>query len=174
MKEDIVKIRAIVIDDDDTIRTIVSDALKDRGYEVHASSEPLVCPIYMDDECTCPLEHICAHIIITDLYMPNMTGLEFIEHLKSSGCKVQNLAVMSGRWTDENLEYAQRLGCHVIKKPFKIDEIEKWLNECEKRIDPNSKRSDLPIRAKLINDAGMVLLNQRKREIQEDWNMVMC
>lgn len=24
----------------------------------------------------------------------------------------------------------------------------------------------------MINDAGMVLLNQRKREIQEDWNML--
>jgi hypothetical protein len=101
-----------------------------------------------------------------------MTGFEFIEHLKSSGCKVQNIAVISGRCTDENLEYAKSLDCHMFKKPFNFDEIGKWLDECEKRIDPNSKLSDLPIRSKFIKDAGMVLLNQRRREIQDDWNVL--
>ncbi len=76
--------------------------------------------------------------------MPNMTGLEFIEHQKSMGCKVQNVAVMSGRWTGEELEHAKRLGCHMFKKPFKIDEIEKWLDECEKKLDNNGKLSDMP------------------------------
>jgi CheY-like chemotaxis protein len=166
-----VNIRAVVIEDEDTIRDLICGILKKRGYEVHASSEPLCCPIYLNCECPCPVEHFCTNIIITDLHMPNMTGLEFIEHQKSNGCKVQNIAVMSGSWTDEEIEQAKGLDCHMFKKPFNIDEIEKWLNECEKKIDPNSKRSDLPIRAKLINDAGLVLLNQRTREIQDDWNM---
>jgi YesN/AraC family two-component response regulator len=75
--------------------------------------------------------------------MPNMTGLEFIEHQKSNGCKVQNVAVMSGSWTGEEIEHAKSLGCHMFKKPFKIDEIEEWLNECEKKLDHNSKLSDI-------------------------------
>ncbi len=126
------KIRAIVLDDDSVIRNLIYDILKDRGYEAHASSEPLFCPVYLDSECSCSVEHFCTTIIITDINMPNMTGLEFIEHQKSMGCKVQNVAVMSGRWTNEELEHAKRLDCHMLKKPFKIDELEKWLNECEK------------------------------------------
>ncbi len=142
-----VKIRAVVIDDEEAIRDLISDILEMRGYEVHASSEPLLCPIYLADcECPCPSEHFCAHIIITDIYMPNMTGFEFIEHLKSSGCKVQNIAVMSGNWTDVEIKHAKSLDCHMFQKPFKIDEIEKWLNECEKKLDHNGKLSDIPRR----------------------------
>jgi len=166
-----VRIRAVVIDDEDSIRDLFYDILKERGYEVYTSSEPLVCPVYLNFGCPCPGEHFCADIIITDLHMPNMTGSEFIEHQKNSGCKVQNIAVMSGSWTDEEIEHAKSLDCHIIKKPFNIGEIKKWLNECEKKIDHNRKLSNLPIRAKVINDAGIVLLNQRKREIQEDWNI---
>jgi CheY-like chemotaxis protein len=139
-----VRIRAIVLDDDYVMRTLIYDILKNRGYEAYASSEPFFCPVYLDSECPCPVEHLCATIIITDINMPNMTGLEFIEHQKKNGCKIQNIATMSGIWTDEEIEHAKRLGCHIFKKPFEIDEIEKWLDGCEKKLDPNSKLSDLP------------------------------
>jgi len=121
-----VSIRAVVIDDEDVIRDLIYDILKKRGYEVYVSSDPLCCPIYLDCECPCPDEHYCTNIIITDINMVNMTGLEFIKHQKSHGCKVQNIAVMSGCWTDEDIEQAKSLDCHMFKKPFNIDEIEKW------------------------------------------------
>jgi len=136
----------VVIDDKDAMRDLICIILKKRGYEIYASSDPLVCPVYLDCECPCPDEHVCTHILITDINMPNMTGLEFIKHQKSSGCKVQNIALISGSWTDENIEHAKSLDCHVFKKPFEIDEIGKWLDECEKKIDPNIKLSDIPIR----------------------------
>lgn len=141
-----VRIRAVIIDDEDAIRDLICEILEMRGYEIYASSDPLVCPVYLDCECPCPAEHVCAHIIITDINMTNMTGLEFIEHQKSSGCKVQNIAVMSGMWTNEALAHANRLCCHTFNKPFNIDGIEKWLNECEKKIDHNIKLTDVPMR----------------------------
>ncbi|MBO1225566.1 MAG: response regulator [Candidatus Scalindua sediminis] len=140
------KLRAIVLDDDYILRTLINDILKNRGYEVHSSSEPFFCPVYLDSKCPCPVEHFCSNIIITDINMPNMTGFEFIENLKRNACKIQNVAIMSGRWTDEELEHAKRLGCHTFEKPFKIDEFGKWLDDCEKKLDPDNKLSDLPIR----------------------------
>ena len=140
------KLRAIVLDDDYILRTLINDILKNRGYEVHSSSEPFFCPVYLDSKCPCPVEHFCSNIIITDINMPNMTGFEFIENLKRNACKIQNVAIMSGRWTDEELEHAKRLGCHTFEKPFKIDEFVKWLDDCEKKLDPDNKLSDLPIR----------------------------
>ncbi|ODS31231.1 MAG: two-component response regulator [Candidatus Scalindua rubra] len=140
------RIRAVVLDDEDVIRDLIYDILKKRGYEVYAFSEPFFCPTYLDSECPCPVEHICTTIIITDINMPNMTGLEFIEHQKGKGCKVQNVAVMSGSWTGDEIEHAKSLGCYMFNKPFKVDEIEKWLDECEKELDRNSKLSDIPRR----------------------------
>ena len=67
--------------------------------------------------------------------MPNINGLEFVENQIKKGCKVKNLALMSGAWSDSDLQYAQRLGCQPFHKPFTIDEINKWLDECEKKIN---------------------------------------
>jgi len=132
---------------------VLSGILEDRGYEVFDSSDPLFCPIYLDCECVCPRGHLCTTIIISDINMPNMTGLEFIEHQKNNGCKVQNVAVMSGCWTDEEREHAKRLGCQTFNKPFKIDEIKKWLDACESRLGANSKLSDLRVcRQKVLSD----------------------
>ncbi len=108
----VMKIRAIVLDDDYVIRSLIYDILKNRVYEAYASSEPFFCPVYLDSECPCPVEHLCTTIIITDINMPNMTGPEFIEHQKKNGCKIQNIAAMSGIRTDVELEHAKRLGCH--------------------------------------------------------------
>ncbi len=137
------KIRAIVLEDNDLLRTLICDILKDRGYEVCAFSEPFLSPVYRDSERPYTEEHTCSTIIITDINMPNMTGFEFIEHQKSKGCKFQSIAIMSGIWTYENIRHAKRLGCHMFKKPFKIDEVKKWLDECEKELDHNSKLTDM-------------------------------
>ncbi len=136
------KIKAIVLEDDDTIRFLTAEILKDRGYDVYASSEPLFSPVYSNEECTSPDEY-CTTIVITDINMPNMTGLEFIEHQKRMGCKFQYVAVMSGKWTNEALAHANRLGCQTLSKPFKITEIKKWLDECENRLDHKSKLSNM-------------------------------
>ncbi len=137
------KLRAIVLDDDDAINALVSNILRKRGYEVYASSEPFLSQVYMGSGCSCSVGHTCTDIIITDNNMPNMSGLEFLERQKRMGCKVQNTAVMSGSWTKEEIEHAKKLGCHVFNKPFKIDEIKKWLNECEKELDHKNKLSDV-------------------------------
>ncbi len=139
------KVRAIVLDDNNTVRTVISDILKDRGYEVFNSSEPTFSPVYLDSKCPCSGEYLCANIVITDINMPNMSGLEFIEYQKSMGCKIQNIAVMSGKWSDEEREHAKKLGCYTINKPFKISEIKKWLDACESELNTNCKLSDLSV-----------------------------
>lgn len=113
------KIRTIVLDDDYTIRTLTCDILKERGYVVYAFSEPF--------------------FVITDINMPNMSGLEFIEHQKSMGCIIQKAAVMSGMWTNGTLAHANRLGCRTFNKPFKLDEIRMWSDECEKGLGLKNK-----------------------------------
>ncbi len=139
------KVSAMVHDDNYIFRTLIADELKNRGYEVHGSAEPYFCPIFLDRKCSCPVDTHCTDIIIIDSNAPDISGLEFIEQQRSNGCKIQNVAVMSGSWTDEELEHVKRLGCHTFNKPFKIDEIKKWLDACENKLDPDIKLSDLPV-----------------------------
>jgi hypothetical protein len=50
---------------------------------------------------------------------------------------------MSGGWTLEEIRQAKKLGVHVFKKPFKIEEIYRWLEDCQKQIAPGGKLTDL-------------------------------
>lgn len=139
------KRRAILIEDDDLVRLTLESILESRGYEVHSYSEPMFCPIFLDSECICSLVFPCTDIIITDLNLPNVTGLDFIEHQIEIGCKVNNIAVMSGYWTDQGLEKAEKIGCQIFEKPFDLKDLHQWLDGVEKRINPIRELADLPI-----------------------------
>ena len=139
------KIRVFIFEDDDHIREALTYILRQRKYEVLEYLSPYVCPIYLDSECNCPQENMCGDIFITDINMPRVSGLEFIASQMKNGCKVitANKAIMSGSWTEEQLEYAGKLGCHIFHKPVSMDELNSWLDECERRIDPTRKLAEI-------------------------------
>jgi YesN/AraC family two-component response regulator len=90
------------------------------------------------------LDHACADIIISDVNMPAQTGLELMKDRKQRGCKTKYRALMSGDWTDSNLKYAKELGCRVFHKPFNLNEMTQWLDDCNERIEPERRLSNLP------------------------------
>ncbi len=141
----VMKPRAIVIDDDEGCRNLITLILKQRGYEVVSLSDPTVCPLYDDLLAVCPHEDACGDFLLTDQRMPKMTGLEFVETQGRRGCKgvVNKKAVLSASWTPEELEKAEELGCKVFRKPYDVKAIADWLDEQEKSIAPGRKLARL-------------------------------
>ncbi len=139
------KPRAIIIDDDDACRNLITMLLKQRGYEVVSLANPTVCPLYDDLLAVCPHEDACGDFLLTDQRMPKMTGLEFVDVQARRGCKgvINKKAVLSASWTPEELQKAEDLGCKVFRKPYDIKEISAWLDAQEKDIDPDRKLADL-------------------------------
>jgi len=132
------KIRAMVFEDNVFLRSMMNEFLSRRGYEVVAFSNPTDCPLLHSDACY----YACADILISDLSMPNMTGLQFIDNQIRKGCHIQNVALMSAGWTTEEHEYAERIGCQIFSKPFRFDNLNLWLDECESRINPHRVLTD--------------------------------
>lgn len=141
------RIRSLLLEDDEGILDALVGILEDRGYEVIAFREPKTCPVYREDGCSCPRDHACADILITDNRMPRMTGLEFIEHQLRNGCKlsVENKAVLSASLTDDERIRAEGLGCRVFVKPALYEDLEAWLENVERRHDPNRKLTPLEV-----------------------------
>ena len=76
------KFRVILIEDSKAILRLLSETFGDRGYEIFGFYNPAVCPLQMIPECRCGVNQMCTDIIVSDLNMPNMTGLSFIENQK--------------------------------------------------------------------------------------------
>lgn len=134
--------RAFVLEDQKLMRELIRQILEDRGYEVLSFSNPGSCPLYNEGVCRCSEKEACGDVIISDVNMPYIKGLDFVERQKKIGCKIRNVALMSGLWTGSDLERAEKLGCKVFHKPFSISEMEEWLDDCEKKIDPNRILTD--------------------------------
>jgi len=129
------KYRVILLDDNEAVLNVLSEILTDRGYEVLAFSSPSICPLQMIPECRCAVNQRCTDIIVSDLDMPNMTGLGFIENQKKKNCKCQHVVLMSGNWTEQDLLRAHELGCKTFTKPFPFQEFYDYLDKVERSID---------------------------------------
>ena len=140
------KLRIVVLDMDEDIRTLVTMIAQNKGHEVIALPEPVVCPLYSGLDCCCSQKFACCDLMIISNRMAKMSGLKLINKQLEGGCKsaIQNKLVLSTSIRkSREFSYAKELGCKVIMKPFKVSEISEWIDECEKRINPNRKLADL-------------------------------
>jgi CheY-like chemotaxis protein len=135
--------RVLVFEDNDALRSLIVDLLESRGFDVVSYSEPGHCSQYLEGDCSCPFEEACADAIITDLNMPGMTGLSLVEERIRHGCKVIGRAIMSGGWTEKELQRARELDCQTFEKPFRLIRLVEWLEGIEKQIDPHRRLLDL-------------------------------
>jgi CheY-like chemotaxis protein len=128
--------RTILLEDDDQMRQMLTLLLERRGHEVLAFSSPAACSIFLDPACQCPQQHPCADILITDLNMPIMNGLEFIHLQEQRGCKgmTENKLLLSANIDQKQVAQAQKLGCAVMRKPFRLTNLLAWIAEAENRI----------------------------------------
>jgi len=132
------KLRIIVIDDDTAINLLLKTALTKLGHHVLTFHDPTACPcpVLKKAICFCPQELPCADVIISDIVMPNMSGIDFFKRQKAGGCKAPdgNKALISATANKEPFDAIEELGCNFFKKPFKLVEIVKWIEECAERI----------------------------------------
>ena len=89
--ESAVKYRVLLLEDNTSILKLLTELLQDRGYEVLGFSSPVICPLQMTPECRCGANQRCTDIIVSDLQMPAMTGLTFIENQRRKAVNASTL-----------------------------------------------------------------------------------
>ena len=129
---DAIRKRVLVLDDEETIRFLLSEVFAGRGYEVLAFSEPRVCPLSGDHACPCEKYSNCVELIVSDVNMLGANGIDFVEELQTKGCRVRNIALMSGAFSERDLERAARLGCTAFPKPIDMAAFLVWVEEAER------------------------------------------
>lgn len=126
MNEDL-RIRLLIVDDEQSIRKLcmtVGEALGFVCMEAGSGESALAL-----------LEEQPAHIILTDMVMPNMSGLEFLERVKKMLPRAE-IAVMTGHGSVETAVQAMKLGAYdYIGKPFSpLEELRLFLRRMAEKI----------------------------------------
>ncbi len=128
--------RVHFIDDDPTAGDLFRRFSRSKDYEVCIFRDPVEA-----------LQDIQAHgsqLIITDLSMPSMSGLELLEAIRKTDLEVP-VIMITGFSTEDNAIRALRLGAaDFVKKPFDMDEllikIDDMLKQAETRQQEKDKR----------------------------------
>ena len=106
----------LVIDDELVICTLLADVLKDKGYNVDYTQSA-----------TKGLKAIAKgdfDVIIIDLKMPEMDGIELLREIKLKEDPDAVVVVITGHGSLASAQHALRLGAYdYITKPFRPDRI---------------------------------------------------
>ena len=126
MSEDL-GIRLLIVDDEQSIRKLcmtVGEALGFTCLEANSGETALAL-----------LEEQPAHMILTDMVMPNMSGLEFLERVKKLLPRTE-VAVMTGHGSVETAVQAMKLGAYdYITKPFSpLEELRLFLRRMAEKV----------------------------------------
>ena len=105
--------RILVVDDEETIRALLAEALGQEGYEVTTAADGQEALEYLENQ--------VYDLVITDLVMPRADGVEVLLGARRINPQTP-VIVMTGYPTAENLLRFVNLGASdFITKPFNLD-----------------------------------------------------
>lgn len=107
--------RILVVDDEATIRSLLQDLLSDEGYDIveaKTGREALSVAVQQKPD-----------LILTDVRLPDLTGLEVLERLKTARSTIP-VVLMTAFGTSNTAIRGMQLGAmDYITKPFELDEL---------------------------------------------------
>jgi DNA-binding NtrC family response regulator len=105
--------RILIVEDEDKLRRVIQLELESAGFEVDGAANA---------EQGLPLASL-ANLVITDLRLPGMDGLQFIQQLHNYGIQA-GVIVMTAHGSVDNAVEAMKLGAaDFLQKPFTLDHL---------------------------------------------------
>jgi chemosensory pili system protein ChpA (sensor histidine kinase/response regulator) len=107
----------LVVDDSLSVRRAIGSLLEDQGYEVVLARDGL--------EAVRSLEAVRPDVLLTDLEMPNMNGLELTAHVRArSELAGLTVIMITSRSMDKHRRQALSAGVNVyLTKPYTDHEL---------------------------------------------------
>jgi FixJ family two-component response regulator len=108
-----------VIDDDDSFRLALVDSLSLHGFETSGYTSGR-------DFIAVNGQGLCS-LIVTDVHMPGMSGLDLIRHLAASGSKIPVVLITAHSEAGLEARAAAAGAACFLEKPFEIQDLIKCI-----------------------------------------------
>jgi len=106
----------LIVDDEQAIRDILAEALRLMGHHVETAGDGL--------EAVQKIEQEDFSIVITDMMMPRMDGMELIEYLVNNRKGIDIIAITGHTMSYQYTDVIAAGAADFIAKPFTINELE--------------------------------------------------
>ncbi|MFH1138099.1 MAG: response regulator [Pseudomonadota bacterium] len=122
-----IRVKILAVDDEKDITDLIVRYFTFKGYDIIGLNDPV--------EALGLVEEKNFQVIISDIVMPGMDGLEFLRKIKEHNGGIQ-VIMITGHVTMHNILTAMRLGAETIFfKPLQdLDELETAIGGCIDKI----------------------------------------
>jgi len=107
--------RILIVDDNREIRTILEEYLREEGYAAQGAGD--------GNEALAKHGESPFDLIITDLNMPGMTGMELIKAISKQESTTEFIIITGYASLDSAIEAVKAGAFDYIVKPFRIEEL---------------------------------------------------
>jgi DNA-binding NtrC family response regulator len=120
------KMRFLIVDDHPSVRKLCMTVGASLGFDCVEAEDGQAALVHLESD--------SPDIILADLMMPNMTGLEFLPRVKQLLPRTE-VAIMTGHGSIETAVQAMKLGAYdYITKPFRVEELKLLLQRMAEKI----------------------------------------
>ncbi|RMG00359.1 MAG: response regulator [Planctomycetota bacterium] len=110
--------RLLITDDDANLRETLKTLLEERGYATVAAED--------GEQAINIVRHETIHIVLLDMHMPRLTGLETLQEVKRLKALLPCI-LMSAELDDQIIERAKQIAFDILAKPFSFRQVETTL-----------------------------------------------
>jgi DNA-binding NtrC family response regulator len=125
-----------VVDDHDSARESMTEILRHAGHQVTCFASAI--------EALSKLEGQSPDVILTDLQMPGMSGIDFIRNLHQRGSESQVVMVTAYASVTTAVEAMRNGAFDYIEKPFEAEQLEQLIARALRHGEHNASRSHVP------------------------------
>ncbi|MBF0352894.1 MAG: response regulator [SAR324 cluster bacterium] len=121
------KLNILVVDDDENIRMILEKTLTKLGHHVSQAKSA--------EEALATLEHSYFNVVITDIQMEEMTGIELLKEIKELN-SIMQIFIITAHSNLPNVIQCMKNGAYdYFEKPLDLSEIITSVNEAARRVE---------------------------------------
>jgi len=136
-----VNVNILVVDDDPDIREVIKDRLESLGYEVSTASN--------GKECLGLLEKKIPQMILLDIEMPEMNGLEVLREIRKREIHVSVLMITAYGTVEKAVEAMREGAYDFIPKPFEPSHLALII---QRALERESLKKEVEILSEEVSD----------------------
>ncbi len=108
-------LKLFFIDDDKTICTLIEEYFSDEGYNIQCTSSAI--------EAINILKNNAFDIVVTDIRMPDIDGIEILSWIKENKPEIE-VIIVTGHGSMESAIRAMKIGSYdYLQKPFRLNQL---------------------------------------------------